>query len=121
MNKKDKEKLIFETRLKEIQSLDRDTTALIVKLLIGWGTLVLFFYKYNVKSILGIPNNEHYLLWILVLIIWLGEQYNKYITDCYDWLSQTVGKDSLLIESMPQIKWYQCFWYNKKYSQPNKK
>jgi len=111
MKKDEKEKSIFEVRLKELSSLDKDITSLILKLIGLWFAILLILYKFNNLNeftFIGLVTG-------LVSIIWVGQQYTNYVFDCYGWLSKVIRENKLLIESFPTMRWYEAFYYRKKY------
>ena len=107
MEKEDKERAIFELRLKEIEALDRDSTSLSIKMIFGVFALSGALYS------LGIPFSI--VIWVFVTLLfsvtWMGQQTYVYITDVYDKFSEAV-KNNRLYEFHT---WQMSFWDNFRY------
>jgi hypothetical protein len=111
MKKEDKEKLIYNSRLKEIELMDKDYTSFSLKLLFLWFASVAYFYKTGFNSIIIFV-----LVSVLVSILWFQYQTYNYLTDCYNWITLVVKNDKLLTSKVPEIKWYEGIYYRKRYS-----
>jgi len=116
MKKEEKEKIISEVRLKEIESLDRDTTSMVFKGLAVWGAIFVYFYKVGFN-----PTIIYSLGFLLLYLLWYQYQSYKYICDCYNWLSQSIEQDKILTESPPDMTIFDAFYYKKKYLQESNK
>lgn len=111
MNKKEKEKCLFEIKIKEIEAYDRDSTPFINKLLFGLGSVLAFFY---VNKLLNM-NFFYVLIFIFVLISILSITTYHHISDCYDSLFDSVKKDKIFYYKIPEFKWYDFFYYKRKF------
>jgi len=112
MNIKEKTERVISLRMAELLALDRDITKLIFVLLGAWGVFFLTLYKLNLlenNTLIGI------LIGSIVSIVYVGEQYNRYISDCYDWLVIAIKDNKILKESMPLMKIRDAFFYKKRY------
>lgn len=111
MRKDEKEKLISNVRMREIESMDRDITSFVFKLFFAWAAVFAYFFK------IGFTDFTAFLLAAFLFVIMLY-QYNtyNYITDCYDWLCVTIKEDKFFEETTPLMEISDGFWYKKKYS-----
>jgi len=125
MKKEDKERLIFEARLKEIESFDRDSTSMNSKFfffLLALGAAgITHLYKIGFSiSELEIIFIFAYLI-LLISLAWNSFQSYYQITDYYAWLVSAVKREKLLNESSPCNSLLAGIYYKPKYCNLSKK
>jgi hypothetical protein len=115
MKKQDKEIKIIELRLKEIESIDRDTTNLWFKVYAVLGAIFLFLYANGFLKIV-IVNVYLSLICVIIFIfglLWLNWQSIKSIEDYYDGLFFAIKEDKILDFKISTM--YNPFFYKRKY------
>jgi len=126
MQEDEKKKSIIELRKYELSSLDKDGSKMRFVLLGAWGTLFLSLFSAIILlgktiNIFGVgltsDNFSGIMLVLLLVILWIMQQYDTYLLDCCDWLAGVIRDDNkLLTESMPLMKGWNVIYYPKRYT-----
>ena len=115
MNEEDKEKLIAEIRLKEIEAVDRDTTSLMFKIFFGFFAVGAFLYVQNIFS--QYPSSFLFFLFLFLYFIWVQSQADRYLFDIYDGLVNAIKTNKIKEFRTHQMTAWDNFWYKKRYNQ----
>ncbi len=110
MNKEEK---IFDIRMKQISSIDKNTTGMIYRMLAAVG--ILFIALLQLDKLTN-PFWIIILLAAVIAVLVVGTGSDKYLSDCYDWLAKTVRDGKLLTEKVPMNNSFGLIFYRKKYS-----
>jgi hypothetical protein len=114
MEKKDKEKIISKIRLKELEFVDRDMTALFFKMIAGFLAILAFLYTSGIVKnllflgIIGIGEIA-YLCW------WQFQSY-KYISDYYTHFSNAVIEGKIIQYKPLEMTFLENIFYKKRYN-----
>jgi hypothetical protein len=113
MDKKRIEESLVTLRLKELETIDRDSTQVSLRMTLG---VIAFFGIVVANGFLSISDELTAAILVgfltaLVLLAWFGEQTLSHVTDCYSSFAKALKDNRVLDFELPTFTWRDYFYY----------
>lgn len=115
MKKEDKEKLITDLMYRYIESLDKYSTQGFYTTLGILGAFIAFLISIGLINSQGLnPNTPIIAFLFLTYILYINEQYSKYVDDLYKGLFLAIKENRLFNFKIESRKWPERYFFYKR-------